>query len=180
MGAKGRRLTHIAPVEIEARFWAKVDRSGGPDACWPWTAGTQSGGYGVFHPAKGQTVRAHRYALAIALGRPLAPMMQARHYVCDNPPCCNPAHLREGSNAENVADMVGKHRQSFGTRRPSARLTESGVLDMRIAADRGVSVSALAHRFEVSEALISMVIRGQRWKHVGGPRTRRYNTRRSA
>lgn len=22
--------------DIVAKFWAQVDRSGGPDACWPW------------------------------------------------------------------------------------------------------------------------------------------------
>lgn len=30
---------------LEERFWTKVDKSGGPDACWPWTA-YRSGGYG--------------------------------------------------------------------------------------------------------------------------------------
>src|ERR1035437_6125251 len=83
----------LDPVEV---FWSKVDRLGGPDACWPWMGARDQDGYGLFRPPKATrrpTQRAHRFALELKLGRPLAPGMQARHAVCDNPPCCNPAHL---------------------------------------------------------------------------------------
>lgn len=33
---------------IAARFWSKVDKSGGKNACWPWMAGSFPPGYGVF------------------------------------------------------------------------------------------------------------------------------------
>jgi hypothetical protein len=32
---------------LAERYWSKVDKSGGPDACWPWTAGRSAGGYGI-------------------------------------------------------------------------------------------------------------------------------------
>ena len=45
-----------------AQFWAKVDRSGGPDACWPWL-GRLYGGYGSFGG-----VGAHRVAYELLRG----------------------------------------------------------------------------------------------------------------
>jgi hypothetical protein len=50
---------------LEERFWNKVDKSAGPDASWPWTASTRSGGYGQFRPAsKQRPIGARRVALA--------------------------------------------------------------------------------------------------------------------
>lgn len=92
-------------------FWQRVDRSGGPAACWPWVGSCQTktngrGGYGFF-TFKGKVVYAHRRALEAQLGRPIRPGMVAMH-ACDNPPCANPAHLSEGTVAENNADSLRK------------------------------------------------------------------------
>lgn len=167
----------VAARSIEDRFWSKVDRSAGPDGCWPWTAGAnhERGGYGVFHPQKHTTVGAHRFALELHLGRPLGKGMQARHRVCDNPPCCNPAHLSEGSNADNVADMVGKGRQARGVKKITlARLDDQQVIELRERVAAGEKIRSEAERLGVTESLASMIVRGKRWAHVGGPRTYRY------
>jgi len=37
--------------ELPDRFWSKVDQSAGPNACWPWTAYRNPGGYGEVNPA---------------------------------------------------------------------------------------------------------------------------------
>lgn len=92
----------------DERFDAKVDASGGPDTCWPWMGSTNADGYGTFNVG-GRVMGSHRYALERALGRPLAPGMVTRH-ACDNPPCCNPDHLSEGTVAQNSADMVERGR----------------------------------------------------------------------
>ena len=91
----------------EPSFDERVDRSAGPGACWPWTGPRHSAGYGLF-----RRQYAHRLALESALGRPLGSGMEACHS-CDNPPCCNPAHLFEGTHQDNVRDMAakGRHRR---------------------------------------------------------------------
>lgn len=110
---------------IESRFWSKVNRSGGPDACWPWMGTRILSGYGqIWENGK------HRPATHIALrlaGRPLAPGEQACHQ-CDNPPCVNPAHLFAGSRSDNVQDMVAKGRMNLAGRTPAWRRRMSEVV----------------------------------------------------
>jgi hypothetical protein len=46
-------------ASVGQRFWAKVDKSGGDDACWPWMGSTRSG-YGKFKLESYLSVQAHR------------------------------------------------------------------------------------------------------------------------
>lgn len=91
-------------------FWARVDRSGGPDSCWVWKAARFANQYGSFH-LNGRNVRAHRWLLGFLRGAPLEPDQFACHR-CDNPPCCNPAHLFVGSARDNSRDMSVKGRSA--------------------------------------------------------------------
>lgn len=154
---------------VIARFWSKV-HVGQRSTCWPWRAATRNG-YGVFHPDGNTTVAAHRFALSIGLGRPIEDGMQACHR-CDHPVCVNPLHLFEGTNAENVADMVSKRRQARGSMK--SRFDEVDIVRIRTLAAEGSQLSGLAREYGVAPSLITMIVRGQRWKHAGGPLTNRY------
>lgn len=103
-------MSRLTPSD-EARFFAKVDRSGGPGACWLWTACTYGGGYGSFGLG-GRTQYAHRVAYELEVG-PIPGGLHVLHR-CDVRRCVNPAHLFLGTNADNAADMVSKGRQSRG------------------------------------------------------------------
>lgn len=94
------------------KFWSLVDQSAGPDACWPWLAGTSTAGYGRvrFHGERQE--QATRVAFELAHGRPPAPDLLLRH-TCDNPPCTNPAHLIEGTMKQNIGDMMERGRGWF-------------------------------------------------------------------
>lgn len=101
--------------QFEQHFWDRVDRSGGADACWPWLGCRNPLGYGVVRTSSfGERTRnylAHHMALCLVLKRPLRPGYDGCHR-CDNPPCCNPAHLWEGTHKENMQDAARKGRWS--------------------------------------------------------------------
>lgn len=96
------------PSDFTAAEWfaRQLDKSGGSLACWPFMGYRMASGYG--RNRHGYT---HRYALELHLGRPLLPGMEACH-TCDNPPCCNPAHLFEGTRLANEQDKTAKGRRN--------------------------------------------------------------------
>lgn len=83
---------------------------GAPDECWPCTGLANRFGYaqvnlpGVYGP-----VGAHRIVFAEANPTMDIDTLYILHS-CDNPPCCNPGHLRAGTHAENMRDAVNKGR----------------------------------------------------------------------
>ena len=143
-----------------ARFWAKVDRSAGPDECWPWTAARSSTGYGVLK-LRGKVVGAHRVAHAEAVGPPPEGMCVCHR--CDNPPCCNPAHFFLGTDGDNAADRVAKGRQQRGERAGGAILTEGQVREIRELIVDGVLLREIADRFSVTVSAVSDIGVGRRW-----------------
>lgn len=161
------------PSDPAVRFWAKVDRSQGPDACWPWRAGRDRQGYGKFWVRSGvgetgRTVHASRVALGLFLGRPVADDKSACHH-CDNPPCCNPAHLYEGSSDANANDRHSRGRDPHGERHGRARLTEELVRQIRAAYrpnTRGAGPVSLARRFGLSSRTVRNVVYRLAWRHI--------------
>ena len=103
--------------KAKASFWSKVDQSAGADACWPWTLSKSGNGYGQVNMGKshGPCLRAHRVAYMLTNGNlPAFSNADSRGTVvmhsCDNRLCCNPKHLRAGTQSENLKDMHSKGR----------------------------------------------------------------------
>lgn len=93
-------------ASLADRFWSKVDKRG-PDECWPWAAHCRRrDGRGCFS-LKGVSRPAPRVAFILTHG--VEPSGYACH-TCDNPKCCNPAHLWDGTHSENMRDMSLKGR----------------------------------------------------------------------
>lgn len=140
------------------RFWEKVDRSGGADACWPWTGTILKMGYGNFTRRSYETILTHRFAWVLENGREIPVGMVVLHS-CDNRPCCNPAHLSIGTHADNVADMVSRGRQ--GAKR---KLTPEQVTEIRRELAAGSQQKAVAVRFGVTDNAIRKIKLRETWK----------------
>ena len=91
---------------LETRFWSKVDRSGGPTACWPWLAACSGRGYGhVWVGGAKRQETAHRVAYELLVG-PIPAGLTIDH-LCRNRRCVNPAHLEPTTMRENTLRGVG-------------------------------------------------------------------------
>ena len=103
-------MDHMTDSEWALKvYWPKVHRSD-PDLCWEWQASTRKDGYGQVWYQK-TLLSAHRVSYEIAYG-PLPEGFVLRH-TCDNPRCCNPAHLVAGTQEANMRDMVSRGRHRF-------------------------------------------------------------------
>ena len=86
-------------------------------------------------------------------------------HTCDNPECCNPAHLRIGTQRENIADMHTKGRAGdcrvFGERHGMAKLSAQQVDEIHSLRSSGLTQDALAARFGVAQSHIGRILRGE-------------------
>ncbi|MCJ2077799.1 HNH endonuclease [Methylobacterium sp. E-016] len=141
--------------EAMARFWAKVDVRG-PDDCWPWTAGTDRAGYGKLK-VDGRDVGAHRISCEIADG-PIPAGLSVLHS-CDNPPCCNPSHLKPGTGRRNLVEAVerGRRPESLRGSHPRAKISGEDAAAIRSSNLPGI---VLARQFGVAKSTITFIRRG--------------------
>jgi hypothetical protein len=152
-------------VENQRRFWAKVDRSGGDGACWPWIGARNAKGYGLFHLGI-RSQRAHRVAYEMVHGEICGGMLVCHR--CDTPPCVNPTHLFLGTDADNLRDSFAKgRRRNDGEHHPRARLTAADVERIRLAAEvHGPDHSwrgGLARELGISRKYIQKIVSGECW-----------------
>lgn len=153
-----------APKEasLAERLALGVDQRG-PDECWLWTKGTDREGYGMIGIREGGRLRMRKaHVVAYTLDAGSAPQHLVLHR-CDTPPCCNPAHLYDGTHRDNARDRshagtarwqavltweaVEKIRSEFQTHRPSMR-----------------DIRDLAAQHDVSTRTIADVIAQNTWK----------------
>ncbi len=155
---------------MTARFETRINKNGpiirpelGP--CWIWTGTRNAKGYGVTE--LDGVSGAHRIALSIATGGERAGMLAI--HSCDNPPCCNPGHLRWGTTLDNARDAKDRGRNAHGERNGSAKLTASQAREAREAFAAGEAKASIAVRLGVTEVLVHYVVIGRIWKRAGGP-----------
>jgi hypothetical protein len=158
------------PIPIEDRFWRRVDKSGGDDACWLWTGARLTKGYGVIGkapPNKGY-LYVHRVSAKIFLPDYSDDLLVC--HKCDNPPCVNPRHLFVGTVADNSLDMVMKGRSTKGRRLHSGASNGRSKLSWEIVekirgeyAKGNASQHEIAQKYGITQTAISRITIGKTW-----------------
>lgn len=162
----------LSPSELERKresFWSKVDMTPDDQSCWLWKGSKDPKGYGrIGRVIDGRTVHAmaHRTAL-LMIGVEIPAGAHVLHS-CDVPSCCNPGHLRAGTNRENMIDrsLRRRHTWAHGERNAKSKLTVSQVRSIRLAALAGVTYQSIASYMGVCIGTVQKVVWRRYWAHV--------------
>jgi len=132
--------------------------------CWEFDGGKSKGGYGAL-TLNNHNIKAHRVAYELWVG-PIPEGLVVRHFVCDNPPCINPDHLRVGTTKDNSQDMVraGRGYKVKGSLRSNSKLTELEALAIKNNTTN--TQKQLAKLYGISASVVCSIRTGTSWRHL--------------
>lgn len=127
--------------------------------CLEFDGGTNDSGYGTVFLKK-KSLLAHRIVWVAKQG-PIPHGLLVLHD-CDNPACINKDHLYLGTQVSNVGDSIRRGRWKYGGKKP--KLSHEAVQQIRDCAASGWwRQQTIAEFLGVSQGLVNMVIKHQRW-----------------
>ncbi len=159
--------------KIVNRFFKYVDTDGRKNnnmsKCWRWKA-CKNYGYGQLS-INGGKVKAHRFSYEYyhPMTKPLSETGFCVCHKCDNPECCNPAHLFVGTHLENNRDKKAKGRcyRPTGEKHPLAKLTENQVMTIAHRyKNEKITQIQLAREYNISTVQIYRIVKGLRWSYL--------------
>lgn len=136
------------------------------NGCIEWQMSRSAKGYGQTY-FNGKVMRTHRIVAILTYGKPEREM-QVLHS-CDNKICCNPKHLRWGTNSENKQEAIERNLIKVGDALPQAKLSEDQVLVILQKLKSGVLQKNLALEYGVSKGTIQLIAANKNWKHLPRP-----------
>lgn len=157
--------------DIAARHQERIKSSTVIDGngCWIWQKSKMRNGYGRFAIGGGKVTGAHRASYQAFTGGIPAGLDVC--HKCDVRDCVNPDHLFAGTRSENIKDAFQKGRMSpnkcRGAVHHAAKLTEADIPVVIGRRKSGETKSAIARHFGVTPRVITLIERGETWKHVG-------------
>ena len=142
---------------VKTRFFSKIEKT---VSCWLWKAGCFNNGYGLF-AWKGTPRLAHRISFFIHNNKEADGVVR---HTCDNPKCVNPAHLLEGSQYDNIHDMIGRGRRIVvkGEDNGCSKFTNEEVIALRKLYDETkFNQTKKAIELGVSQSTLSRILSGK-------------------
>ena len=146
------------PRSVASRFWQYVDKKSETD-CWNWKGAKSELGYGRLNVNR-SPLYAHRLSWELHKGE-LAATAYVLH-CCDNPSCVNPAHLRLGTQVDNMQDCKVKERNAFVITLADADLLRQTYIAQSSAGSKMELQAALAARYGVSTRTVRYIVAGER------------------
>ena len=152
------------PDEIIVRFFENINYPGNDDDCWTWKGYCNKAGYGIFN--WNRHIKAHRFVYECYNGSISTDIFVC--HTCDNPPCCNPNHLKLGTDMDNKQDMVQKNRQAFGTANGMSKLNDEIIIEILegIRSGKYTSLQQICSAHSIAESPIRDIFNRKLWSHV--------------
>lgn len=142
----------------EEDFWKRVD-IGSPNSCWEWLARKHKA-YGQL-TYQGIPYKAHRLAWTLHYKQNI-PEGKVIMHLCDNPGCCNPAHLKLGTQLENIQQAVlQKKYHRPGELNSNAKLTSEIVGEIRSTRK---AAKYFVKRYGISRFTVYAIRKERIWK----------------
>lgn len=118
----------IAAPSFYDAIWSRI-AVGGPDECW-MSSGASARNYSHTHTVNATGGRVHVYLHRFVYEQFYGELRAGEvvRHSCDQPRCCNPAHLSAGTQADNIADMVARGRAGWQQGRPRQERCKRGHL----------------------------------------------------
>lgn len=129
--------------------------------CWEWTGARDKDGYGVVTVSR-KSKRLHRLLFELYYGYIDDDLVMCHE--CDNPPCCNPEHLFQGTIQDNSDDMVAKGRSLKGERNANTALRQEEAEEIRKMYAEGMKQREIAEMYGMTQQAISSIVNGINWK----------------
>lgn len=164
-------LGREAIQDIRSRLYSQV-KIGEPEECWPFQGSVNEEGYGYCTYRAAGINTAHRLAAWLA-GMEVKGMYVL--HTCDNPPCCNPAHLKVGTHIDNERDKDSKGRRPKGEEHGGSKVSEDSIRLLwndwkgkRSRVSKGSFCLMWGQRLEVVPNQINNILDGWSWNHITG------------
>jgi hypothetical protein len=148
-------------------IWERIDKKG-EDECWEWMGPTTNDGYGRIGINR-KYYSVHRLVYELTKGK--IPNGKVVMHLCNNPPCCNPKHLRRGSIKDNVTQMYRENRDRHviqeGELNNNSKLSVGEVIEIRKLYTIGnYSQRELGKQYGMSQGSISSIVNRRVWKNI--------------